>query len=275
MYTSYGGLDPIDDTTILPAADYQIQQAEAGNYVGTYTQAVSHTQTGIAWPPGVSTGAWFLDPTTNAGMKAKAAYATAVAARILRSPGLVRAARSFYSDAEWDVGAYRLRQLFGGGIFASGDDTEIRDTALAAKGYIQEAAAGNANSAQVRGILDRLDSMSMPDSVRDAQADHDATTPSGMADDFAEGVGADLEAGGDWVKGIVDDAGKTGKNLANLLSGDPDPELDAPREKWWQLTLRQQYQLAGTAAALAAILYVGAPYATILAEAQRRRSKKA
>jgi len=235
-----------EDDSILPMAAWQIEQAKKGRYVSSFTEAVQDPERRA----NLSAGGWFIDPASDSGMYARSAFILAVAARILGNEGLIGAAEDSYNEA-------------GGWDFWGISDKNIRPIAVATAETISAAASfqGEEGLRKVRGIVDRLLSMSTSDATESIQKARAEVTPRGIV---AGTIDKSAEDAGD----IATILREGGQDIYYLISGKEPPGKDPPPR--WKVWLTRGAIALGVGGVL---LYVGRPYVELAREGLDRFDK--
>lgn len=239
MQTSYGADWLGDDASILPMAEWQIEQAEAGRWVNSFQDAVNDPQR----TANLSHGGWFHAPTTNEGMYARAAFALAVGARILRDKALIEPAKEMAYSASWR-----------GWVPGTSDDA-IQQIALQAQNLLTAAGAKAGNTKAVQGMILTLSELSKAEAVQAMQQVRDETSTTGIVKGAAEESWEDT---GQFFAGVK----KTGLQLWSAITGNPLPGQEPPpRWKVWLMRGSIAFAAGGV------ILYLGRPYIALAEKA--------
>ena len=239
-------------------AEWQIEQAKKDRFVSSFPEATTQDP---KRPPNLSAGGWWIDPASDEGMYARAAFILAVSARLL--PGaawLIEAAENNYDDAkwrskEWGPGWFPVLPTLG--------DRNIREIALRTHDQIKDAAAfrGEEGSKEVSGILDRLLSMSSADATESIQKTREEVSPGGI-------IGGTVDASAEDAGEIATVIREGGQNIYYLISGKKPPGGDPPPR--WQVWLTRGAIALGVGGIL---LYVGRPYVELARESLERFDK--
>ena len=240
MQTSYGvefelgrSVDWLgDDASILPMAEWQIEQAEEGRWVNSFQEAVNDPKRA----PNLSHGGWFHPPTSNEGAYARGAFALAVGARILQDKTLIEPAKEMAYSASWR------------GLVPGTYNDDIQQIALQAQNLLTAAGAKAGNTKAVQGMILTLSELSKADAIEAMQQVRDETSTIGISKGAFEGSAEDA---GQFIVG----AKKTALQLWSAVTGNPLPgQKPPPKWKVWLMRGSIAFAAGGV------ILYLGRPY---------------